>query len=81
MIPGKKYKIFWIDAAGDAGWNDEKDLDEYMKKMEKGVEQELIYIKESKLLYAFTTGKHLGDGNYTDIHLIPKAWCKIKRIK
>lgn len=81
LIKGKKYNLKWIDAAGSAEWTDEKQLDEMIALYEKGVEQELVFIKESKRFYAFTSGTHLGDGNYCDVMLIPKDWLSIKRIK
>jgi hypothetical protein len=81
LIKGKKYNVKWIDAAGSSDWTDEEDLDKMIAQYEKGVEQDLTFIKESKKFYAFTSGKHLGDENYCDVHLIPKDWCSIKRLR
>lgn len=77
---GKQYKVKWIDAAGSAAWTDNEELDKLIEQYEKGVEQVLTFIKESKHFYAFTSGTHIGDGNYCDVHLIPKEWVKLNRL-
>lgn len=78
-IKGQLYKVSWIDAAGSAEWSDEEGLEKLIAQYENGVEQVLTFIKESKKFYAFTSGTHTGDGNYCDVHLIPKEWVRIKR--
>ena len=80
-IKGKRYKVTWIDAAGSAAWTDEKELDDMIAMYEKGVEQVLAFIKESKRFYPFTSGTHIGDQNYCDVMLIPKEWAKLKQFK
>jgi hypothetical protein len=79
LIKGKQYQVWWVDAAGDAAWQTEDNIDRMIEVYEKGVQQDLYFVKESNLFYAFTSGKHLGDGHYCDVHLIPKAWSKLKQ--
>lgn len=79
---GKTYKVSWIDAAASSEWTDEEALDKLIIQYEKGAEQILTFVKESEEFYAFTTGTHVGDGNYCDVMLIPKDWVKnIKLLK
>jgi hypothetical protein len=81
LLKGKKYHVTWIDAAGEAGWTAEDQIDKFIKDYEQPIEQELFFVKESKQSYLFTSQTGDRNGMYCDLHLIPKAWCKIKRIK
>lgn len=79
---GKTYRIAWIDAAQSAEWTSKEELQKMILESEKGVEQILTFIKESDEFYAFTTGTHIGDGNYCDVMLIPKDWVSsIKQLR
>jgi hypothetical protein len=82
LLKNRKYRLVWLDAVQEASWAEDKDIDKLVQIHEKGVTQDLTFIKSSKYFNIFTSGVHGGDKSYFDLILIPKVWTKtIKLIK
>jgi hypothetical protein len=77
LIKGHKYRIRWIDAFEHSAWTSESELDQLIKE-HTPEEQTLYFIKATKDLYIFTSGKIKEGSDYLDIHAIPKGFIKKK---
>jgi len=82
LVRGNKYRINWLDAVQTSEWTDEKEIEKFVSIHEKGIKQDLIFVKTTQFYNVFTTGIHQGDKTYFDLILIPKKWTKtVKAIR
>lgn len=82
LVKGSKYRVAWLDAVQENEWSEDKDIDKLVAIHEKGMPQDLIFVKTTEFYNVFTTGIHQGDKSYFDLILIPKKWAKtIKAIR
>lgn len=56
LLRGHKYGITWIDAVQENDWSEDKDIDKLVAVHEKGIKEDLIFVKPTEFYNVSDTG-------------------------